>query len=439
MSVPAMQYYPAPVNQLPSFSPPMMAEVNRQVYELPPQPQQAVYSPTQPFAMPQIPTNQTVDTGGTGRGHPFTSIGAHDIELLQLHASAPPPSQPVQYQPTSRIANDASPVCTTPTSAFSGPPLENSLSNTSHIKRNRSMSCTSRQSDCSASYRHDPYAEPHHGDNDVYIESLGHRTPTPPPPLPGQQSPMVSPTDMYSPSFAGLLSLDPSFGPPQPHPQQRNSTTSPQQPYLPQGGYMMHGLERADSPSHLVNSHPQHSNYEMMFANNDSIASLSKCSTPEAQFDDTRQKAPKKKAKKEGRKTVCAMLVKFKHGREGEYYGDEPRKLGTHVIIEGQRGQDLGVVALARMVDNKPRAERRKRKVKRDATHAEVELWRGELYREEEQALSLMKHQVTKHNVPIVVHRAEYQFDRKKLTFHYTTKVSKPDFRAVLHDGFRHF
>lgn len=47
--------------------------------------------------------------------------------------------------------------------------------------------------------------------------------------------------------------------------------------------------------------------------------------------------------------------------------------------------------------------------------------------------------QVQRHNIPITVHCAEYQFDRKKLTFHYSTDVGHPDFRTLLRDGYKQF
>ncbi|KAJ9444859.1 hypothetical protein DIPPA_25699 [Diplonema papillatum] len=34
---------------------------------------------------------------------------------------------------------------------------------------------------------------------------------------------------------------------------------------------------------------------------------------------------------------------------------------------------------------------------------------------------------------PVVIHRAEYQLDRKKLTFHFTSDVMHPDFSSLVH------
>eukprot|EP01060_Flectonema_neradi_P001592 TRINITY_DN10968_c0_g1_i1.p1 TRINITY_DN10968_c0_g1~~TRINITY_DN10968_c0_g1_i1.p1 ORF type:complete len:365 (+),score=68.22 TRINITY_DN10968_c0_g1_i1:112-1206(+) len=245
--------------------------------------------------------------------------------------------------------------------------------------RLRSMSCASQQSDVSSnpvSFRHNPY-----GDEDGW----NNRTP----------SPMgVSPVSPASfPSFPSL-----------------------------------------ESGANLEYSYPAPPIQTGEIRPIDTATNSSDENTPLKPTKE--QKAPKPK---EGKKAVSAMLVKFKHGREGEYYSDISRKPGTHVVIEGQRGQDLGIVSSCHIVDNKPRAERRRRRVRRDATDEEIHAWNTTLLAEEETALSLMKQHAIKHKIPIVVHRAEFQFDRKKLTFHYTTKVAKPDFRSILHDGFRQF
>merc|ERR1719263_11214 len=78
-------------------------------------------------------------------------------------------------------------------------------------------------------------------------------------------------------------------------------------------------------------------------------------------------------------------------------------------------------------------------KVKRFATEGEVAAWRHHLVGDEAKAMRFIRTQVENHNIPVVVHRAEFQFDRKKLTFHYTTDHPHPDFRALLREGYRQF
>ena len=269
------------------------------------------------------------------------------------------------------------------TSYYTGPPQVPSPLGSPGVPftRLRSMSCASQQSDVSSnpvSFRHNPY-----GDE----EAWNNRTPSPP-----LGVAPVSPASFPSfPSLESGANLEYSY---------------PTMPSIQTGEIRPIEIETNSSdenaPMKPIKEH----------------------------------KAPKPK---EGKKAVSAMLVKFKHGREGEYYSDTPRVPGTHVVIEGQRGQDLGIVAGCHTVDNKPRAERRRRRVRRDASDEEIHAWGTTLLAEEEAALSLMKQQAIKHKIPIVVHRAEFQFDRKKLTFHYTTKIAKPDFRSILHDGFRQF
>eukprot|EP01059_Diplonema_ambulator_P031626 TRINITY_DN5867_c0_g1_i1.p1 TRINITY_DN5867_c0_g1~~TRINITY_DN5867_c0_g1_i1.p1 ORF type:complete len:407 (+),score=109.33 TRINITY_DN5867_c0_g1_i1:35-1222(+) len=365
MAVPMMQYVQAVPPMQFGFAPPCMSEVNRQVYELPPQ-------PSQPLPMHE------------------SYISGTDQELLHIDTGS------LGHLPGRDYNRGASSLCSSPSvspvSMFSGPSLEASSTG---YRRRRSMSCasgTSGVSDTSLPFRHDPYGET---EDCVYIESS--RTPSPPP----QASPALS----FSGSAYSITGIPPlegssSFSYTQPSPTPQYCDSAPfapintSHPILSNvNGNRTPPMESAP-PTRIV---PFARVPQKSVAPAASISPLMNDVIRPAE----QEEADKKKKKKEPKKAVAAMTVKI--------------------------------------VDNKPRAERRRRRVRRDATPEEVEDWKGELYREEEQALSIMKAQVTKHRVPIVVHRAEYQFDRKKLTFHYTTKVAKPDFRSVLHDGFRHF
>eukprot|EP01060_Flectonema_neradi_P017510 TRINITY_DN24394_c0_g1_i1.p1 TRINITY_DN24394_c0_g1~~TRINITY_DN24394_c0_g1_i1.p1 ORF type:complete len:404 (+),score=83.83 TRINITY_DN24394_c0_g1_i1:59-1270(+) len=149
-----------------------------------------------------------------------------------------------------------------------------------------------------------------------------------------------------------------------------------------------------------------------------------------------------KKIQKTGRKSPppssIRLIVRFKHGRQGAYTSQSLMPLGTHVIVRGDWGQDLGIVVGSCSPDPNESAPRKRSWVARIASNDELTQWK-ELLAAEESALNYMRQQCIQHNVPISIHRAEYQLDGAKLTFHYTTKVEHPDFRNILKDGYREF
>ena len=132
------------------------------------------------------------------------------------------------------------------------------------------------------------------------------------------------------------------------------------------------------------------------------------------------------------------VRVQHKHGRCGVYIHSKSAPAGSHVIVDGDRGLDLGMVIECKGMSTLEGAKKNN-KVKRDATEEEVRTWREGLVSDEAKAMKFIAHQIARHSIPIVVHRAEFQFDRKKLTFHYTTEATHPDFRCILKDGYRQF
>eukprot|EP01060_Flectonema_neradi_P003874 TRINITY_DN12527_c0_g1_i4.p1 TRINITY_DN12527_c0_g1~~TRINITY_DN12527_c0_g1_i4.p1 ORF type:complete len:297 (+),score=69.38 TRINITY_DN12527_c0_g1_i4:58-891(+) len=157
----------------------------------------------------------------------------------------------------------------------------------------------------------------------------------------------------------------------------------------------------------------------------ESVASCSAPSTPPSR--PAKVKTP----------TAYTLKVQFKYGRKSDFLSevDGCANVGDHIVVEGDRGIDLGVV-----IDKKPRfsANNPGSKVKRIATAADMEQWKS-CDAAEEEALKKTRKLVQKHRLPIVVHMAEYQFDKKKLTFHYSTQASHPDFRALLRASYRTF
>eukprot|EP00662_Eupelagonemidae_sp_cell21_P055829 gene55829-47133_t len=58
--------------------------------------------------------------------------------------------------------------------------------------------------------------------------------------------------------------------------------------------------------------------------------------------------------------------------------------------------------------------------VQRAASVEEVRAWEAML-RDEDRAVEYLKERIVWHKVPITLRRAEYQFDKAKLTFHFTS------------------
>ena len=104
------------------------------------------------------------------------------------------------------------------------------------------------------------------------------------------------------------------------------------------------------------------------------------------------------------------------------------------MVVETTDGVDIGLVSGARAGGKKGDRFR----AKYIATDPEVQAWKG-LLAEESLALEYMKERVQLHCLPIELHRAEFQIDRKKLTLHYSTNSQHPDFSGLLHDGYQKF
>jgi len=129
----------------------------------------------------------------------------------------------------------------------------------------------------------------------------------------------------------------------------------------------------------------------------------------------------------------AVATVQFRYGRQEDYalptsLAAEP---GRHVVVDGDRGEDLGWVVEIRPSANDGKLKR----VRRCARDSEVRQWE-DLAREERSAVSQAQEIVDKHEVNMRIVHAEYQFDKKKLTFHFNSKDKKPQVKVALSDCF---
>ena len=137
--------------------------------------------------------------------------------------------------------------------------------------------------------------------------------------------------------------------------------------------------------------------------------------------------------------------VRFKGTRKDYYsYADLDLRPGHHVIVEAERGEDLGEVSAVGTI-----AERKcsssggcatptpEQKVLRVARADEV--GRREALREDEQQVRERSRKlVVKHNLKMKVTEAEWQFDRAKLIIYFTAE-KRVDFRQLVRELARTF
>lgn len=137
--------------------------------------------------------------------------------------------------------------------------------------------------------------------------------------------------------------------------------------------------------------------------------------------------------------TACKALVQFKC-HQTEFSSPIIVDKGQYVVVQGDRGIDIGVVIRVNTDTNKSYVERTgpNGSILRHATQREVDYWATDLKADEATALEFCRERTLKMRLPMEVKHAEYQFDKKKLTFYYEAKA-RVDFVAMLKDLYREF
>jgi hypothetical protein len=149
--------------------------------------------------------------------------------------------------------------------------------------------------------------------------------------------------------------------------------------------------------------------------------------------------------------TPCQVLVEFKRRRVLQY--DSPCHIvpGEYAVVAGDRGDDLGLVIFSWY--NTPQGVTASGltgasvgkwiglgigKVVRAANAVEVSQVHGIQSELERCAVEVCQQRVREFSLPMVIVDAEYQFDRKKLTFYYEAQ-QRLDFRELVRDLYRTF
>jgi cell fate regulator YaaT (PSP1 superfamily) len=126
--------------------------------------------------------------------------------------------------------------------------------------------------------------------------------------------------------------------------------------------------------------------------------------------------------------------VKFKGERKQCYLDDGANfyQVGDFVLVEAEKGEDLGVVAQKRLKEPAPEDREEIKKIKRKATPediAKIEVNRNK----EKDSFVLCSKKIVEHNLVMKLVDVEFQYDGNKITFFFTAE-KRIDFRSLVKD-----
>lgn len=128
------------------------------------------------------------------------------------------------------------------------------------------------------------------------------------------------------------------------------------------------------------------------------------------------------------------LEIEFKGGRK-LFVSNEmefPCAVGDAVIVEAEKGEDLGrIVNMGYLVDQRAVGKDLPKLIRKPSA---ADLKQSEENAHlEEQAMHDCKLRIEEHGLDMKLVDAEYQFDRKKITFYFTSE-KRVDFRALVRD-----
>jgi len=126
--------------------------------------------------------------------------------------------------------------------------------------------------------------------------------------------------------------------------------------------------------------------------------------------------------------------VVFKGERRAIYRNRNELEIDTddYVVVEAERGQDMGRVTLMGELVRLKRGKGETRGVIRKASRNDLDIYEKNKAREEE-AFKTCKEKITKYNLDMKLVDVEMQFDGSKITFYFTA-VQRVDFRELVKD-----
>lgn len=128
------------------------------------------------------------------------------------------------------------------------------------------------------------------------------------------------------------------------------------------------------------------------------------------------------------------FLIEFKGNRRGYYNNAFYHSLekGERVIVEAERGEDMGLISQLIPESVEIETEDKPLAILRPATPEDIS-YADTNADAEKAALTRCAGLVAKHGLPMKLIDSEYQHDRNKLTFYFTSD-NRVDFRALVRD-----
>lgn len=127
--------------------------------------------------------------------------------------------------------------------------------------------------------------------------------------------------------------------------------------------------------------------------------------------------------------------VKFKGERKVRFIDDKQTRLmvGDSVVVDAEKGEDIGVISSIRSKEALSQAELDKfKEIRRKASDEDMER-SNENHTRETDAFKLCNKKIKEHDLAMKLVDVEYQFDRNKITFYFTAE-KRIDFRALVKD-----
>lgn len=136
----------------------------------------------------------------------------------------------------------------------------------------------------------------------------------------------------------------------------------------------------------------------------------------------------------ESAEKVHKVVVQFKC-HKAEFNSAFSVQLGEYVVVQGDRGLDIGVVVAFESVSNVTPSIN---SVINRASQKDVDCWATDLKKAEFEALQIARQQVLALKLDMSILQAEYQYDKKKLTLYYIAP-DRVEYDGLTKELFRNF
>ncbi|CUG89261.1 Hypothetical protein, putative [Bodo saltans] len=137
--------------------------------------------------------------------------------------------------------------------------------------------------------------------------------------------------------------------------------------------------------------------------------------------------------------STYSVEVTGHHGRVQTVVSHVVLDEGTHVVFEGDRGLDMGIVMNMQLSNSKMPSGSSVPMVVRSATEDEVREWTVDLPEQAAEAALECAAVVQSMRLKMAIRGASYQLDKQKLTFFYETAEHRVDFRKLLIELFNRY